>query len=58
MQIISKRLAPVIRDLPSAKLTLTNELLDIDVDYEKEATMVSVTVVKTNGKKQIVIEKQ
>ena len=57
MEIITRRTAQIIRDLPSARVTLTNELLDIGVDIEKEA-QVFVTVVKEDGKKKIVIEKQ
>ena len=56
MEIITRRTAQIIRDLPSARLTLTNELLDIGIDIERES-LVLVTLVKEEGKKRIVIEK-
>ena len=56
MEIITRRTAQIIRDLPLARLTLTNELLDIGIDIERES-LVLVTLVKEEGKKRIVIEK-
>lgn len=56
MEIISRRTAQVIKDLPSARLTLSNELLDIGIDIEKDATVL-VSVVCDNGRKKIVIER-
>ncbi len=56
MEIISKRTGTIIRDLPSARLTLTNELIDMGIDIEREA-MVIVTLASDNGKKRIIIEK-
>ena len=57
MEIISRRNAQVIRDLPSARITLTNELIDMGIDIEKDALVV-VTLEKDGNKRRIVIEKQ
>ena len=57
MEIITKRLGNIIKDLPSARLTLTNELIDLGIDIEKDSS-VMISLVKQNGKKIIVIEKQ
>lgn len=58
MKIITKRKATIIRDLPSARLTLTNELIDIGIDIEKESQDVWVSVAEDNsGRKMIVIKK-
>ncbi len=56
MKIITKRKAPIIRDAASARLTLTYELIESGVDIDKEEE-VTVSVVESNGKKMILIEK-
>ena len=53
--IISKRVATVRKDLPSFRLTLTQELLDLGYN-EEDDYKVSVTLQQNGPIKQIVIE--
>ena len=58
MNIISKRTAKIINAFPSARLTLTNEFLDMNIPFdEKFEGEVLVTLVQGKGKKIIFIEK-
>ena len=53
----SKRIAPIISDGPSLKMTLTNEILDLGIDPEKEDNLkMIVSVIELTDGKRIVIE--
>jgi len=56
-KLISRRLCYITKDLPSARLTLTNELLDMGVDIETEEYVIVELRKGANGKKFAVIEK-
>ena len=56
MEIITRRTGTVIQDLPSARLTLTNELIGLGIDIEEDAS-VAIALVEDNGTRKIIIEK-
>lgn len=54
MEIISKRTGGIIVDNTSLRLTLSDELIDLGCEKEKN---VQITLVRNGSDRQIVIEK-
>lgn len=56
MTLKTRRIGSILKDLPTARVTLTDELKEIGIDLNAEQKIVVATYIDAQGKKLIMIE--